>query len=235
MHSLRIAIVDDELQARHTLQTYLKRAAQTEHISISVSEFTNAPDLINAYHSAYDLLFLDIEMPGLNGIDAAKEIRQMDSRVAIVFVTNMAQYAICGYEVNAIDFMVKPVAYETFRYKFKKALSFCALRQERELVLEYENSFVRLPYSSVYYVEKEKNYLIYHTARGLFRERGTMQKREKDFLSDGFAKCASGCLVNLLHVEQIREDTVVVHGDLLPISRQRRKEFVGNLMGYLGR
>jgi DNA-binding LytR/AlgR family response regulator len=235
MEAFQIALVDDDPRFRKSLERYLLRSAEEEGCTCTVTVYENSTDFLQHQGIAYDLILLDIEMPGMNGLDLARQIRVTDQQVGIIFVTNMARYALAGYEVNAIDYMVKPVEYDTFRYKFKKALRYCHRNKGAELVLLHEEGMLRIPYREIYYMEKDRNYLIYHTAQGDFRERGTMAEKKVPFLSEGFAECSSGCVVNLRHVSKVVQDSVYVQQQALPISRRQRKPFMDSLMSYLGR
>jgi putative two-component response regulator len=231
---VKVALVDDDQRFLTLQQEYVERFSREEGVPCNAISFTSGFQLMDGYTGTYDAVFLDIEMPGMNGLETAQMLRTADQSVCIVFVTNMAQYAIRGYAVNALDFVVKPIEYFTFADKLKKVLRYRSLRPEREALLSREGGLVRVPYSQIYYLEKDKNYLIYHTQQGAFRERGTVLEKEPDFLDCGFARCTSGCLVNLQHVRKTSRDTVLVGEDTLPLSRQHRKPFVDSLMKYLG-
>lgn len=112
-------------------------------------------NFLDEYDGNLDVVFMDIEMPHLDGIETAKKNRQKAPSLGIVFVTNMAQYAIKGYEVNAIDFIVKPVEYFVFTDKLKKAIRFSDRNREKEIIIETDNSVSRLRVSQIVYVEKD--------------------------------------------------------------------------------
>lgn len=231
---MRVAVIDDDQKFLDVQRTYIDRVAREDGFSCDVDTFTTGFSFADQYTAAYDIIFLDIDMPGMNGLETAKLIRGKDPRVCIIFVTNLAQYAIKGYEVNALDFVVKPVEYFTYADKLRKALRFCGGHREKELLLQQDEDTVRLLYSEIGYLEKEKNYLVYHTQMGIFRERGTIAEKEAAFEDNGFAKCNSGCLVNLRNVKRVGRDAVFVGDETLPVSRQQRKPFVDRFMGYLG-
>ena len=120
---ISVAIVEDEQRCAQTLQQHLDRYAAENGIVFAVNTFQNAFSFLNDTRTSYDIVFMDIEMPHENGLDAAAEMRRLNSESVLIFVTNMAQYAIRGYEVDAMDFLLKPVPYEVFSYKIKKALT----------------------------------------------------------------------------------------------------------------
>ncbi len=231
---LRIALVDDDPSHLQLMKSYAERYSMQEHIQLSVKEFHNGLNFVEDYDGSFDVVFLDIEMPHLDGVEAAHRIRAVDQSVGIIFVTNMAQYAIRGYEVNAIDFIVKPVQYYVFTDKLKKAIQFSKINTEIEIVIDTGDAVIKLRASRLTYIEKDKNYLVYHTKDESFRVRGTVADAEIALCGEGFSKCISGCLVNLRYVTRASKDTVWLGEVQLPISRQRRKDFKEELMKYMG-
>lgn len=234
----RIAVVDDEEIYRSQLQNDLKLAAKNLNLSVSIRTFGSAFALLDIYEAektVFDILFLDIDMGShMDGLEMAKRIRQFDSSVCIIFVTNLSQYAIRGYEVQALDFVVKPVTAPVIEEKLKRALSFCQLRQEKHILLSRDDTTYRITYSQIFYIEKEHNYLTFHTKQGDFYLRGTFSKYEDDFLSSGFGKCNRGCIINYDYVEQIEKNDIVVGGTPLAISRSQRKPLLDGLAHYWG-
>lgn len=231
---IRIGLVDDDLNHLELIKSFLDQYEKEKEIRFKIEEFHNGLNFVEDYKGDLDVVFLDIEMPHMDGMTAAKRIREIDSSLGIVFVTNMAQYAIHGYEVNAIDFIVKPLSYYVFTEKLEKAIHFSQKNTEKEYVIQTEDLIVRLNYSQILYVEKDKNYLMFHTDEGQYRTRGTMTALEEKLREEGFSKCISGCLVNLRYVTKMIKDTVWLKDMPLPISRQRKKEFKEDFMRYLG-
>ena len=103
-------------------------------------------DFLEAYRPDFDLVFLDIELPLLNGIETARRLRELDSVVALVFITNMEQYAVNGYEVDALDFVVKPINYYRFSSMMRKALRIIARKEEKALPYPKANGIRQGPF-----------------------------------------------------------------------------------------
>lgn len=232
---MKVAVLDDRLEDVQLLVEYLDRFQSERGLSVQVVTYSASLDFLEEYHSDYDVLFLDIEMPGANGLEVAHEVRARDESVGIIFITNMAQYAIRGYEVNAIDFMVKPVRYVNFAEKLDKALRFRQQRDQRVLLLADEDGLSRIPVSDVLYVEKDRYYLLYHTKNGVFRQRGTAKELKEQLKGLPFSDCTAGCLVNLNHVKRVgKEDVLLRSGETLPIARRIRKKFLQDFIAFAG-
>ena len=106
---LRIATVEDDANDLEALRTHLSRYEKENGLKFQVTEFRDGEDIVTDYSADYDLILMDIEMAFLNGMKAAEKIRELDKDVIIIFITNMPQYAIQGYKVNALDYMLKPI------------------------------------------------------------------------------------------------------------------------------
>lgn len=102
---LNIAVVEDEINVSKQIESYINSFANEHRIEISITVYNNANDFLSYYKNNFDLVFMDIELPGINGMDATIKLREKDKNVMIVFVTNLMQYAVNGYSVNAYDFI----------------------------------------------------------------------------------------------------------------------------------
>lgn len=110
----RIAIVEDEAAVREQLAGYVQRYTRQYGTQFEVTMFTDGVEILEDYRPVYDIIFLDVEMQHLDGMETARRIRELDSDVLLIFITNMAQYAIKGYAVGALDYVLKPVPYFAF-------------------------------------------------------------------------------------------------------------------------
>ena len=230
---LQIAIVEDQAQDAAHLAKCLDMFAAEKNMEFHVRTYADGMDLIDDSKADFDLIFLDIEMPHLSGMRTAELIRMKDLSVCIIFVTNVAKYAIQSYEVDAFDYLMKPLRYQLFANKMKKAVSYVELHRTSYIWIEDHDGLARVPSSEITFIEKDKNYLVYHTPGRMYRERGAIANAEEKVRSKGFAKVNSGCVVNLLHVNGMGKDTVRIKDMEIPVSRQMRKGFQELLMDYI--
>lgn len=227
---LRVAIVEDSPSDRRDLERFLKRYEDETGVAVRADTFESAELFLGSYKPAYDVVFLDIILPYMNGMDAAEQLRKLDGEVTIIFVTDMAQYAVRGYKVNALDYFLKPVTYYDLKLRMDRVCAMLGHKLAPVVIhIPCEGDKV-LSSADVYYIEVMDKQLTYHTTQGSFETRGGgLKKLESRLGSAGFCRCSSSYLVNLKWVTTVAGDTVTVGGDRLPVSRGMKKEFVTRL------
>ena len=231
---LQIAIVEDDLCNREQLNEYILRYGTEVGENFRVSCFTCGDDLLKQYDSRFDLVLMDIEMPGADGMQTARRLRQIDDQVVLVFITNMAQYAIQGYTVQALDYILKPLSYLSFRMRFDRALGQIDRQKDAQILLDCHGRQIRLPVRSIFYVEVQQKQLCYHTEQGQYVLRGTLKSAEEALAAFPFAKGNHWYLVNLAHVTEIGVKSLWVGGAELPVSRGCRQELLAAFNRYIG-
>ena len=229
-----IAIVEDEKIFSDQLEEYMKQYQEEHNVRFKISVFHDGAEIVKDYQPVYDIILLDISMPELNGMDAAKIIRDQDSDVSFMFITNMASYAIKGYEVGALDFVMKPINYYTFAMKLTRALKRTVQKARQDILLTLPDGVKKFHVSDILYVEVQNRMLHYHTLDEEYVVRGTMQSVEELLSPYPFVKCNHWYMVNLAHVDEVRKNIVVVGGHELEISRRNRTAFLKALTEYMG-
>ena len=204
----RIAIVEDEAAVREQLAGYVQRYTRQYGTQFEVTMFTDGVEILEDYRPVYDIIFLDVEMQHLDGMETARRIRELDSDVLLIFITNMAQYAIKGYAVGALDYVLKSVP--------------------------VDGGMRRLDAAAIYYIEGEGHRVHFYTEDGDFSAPGALKALEEKLAGRLLARCNSGYLVNLAQVSGVQQNTVQVGPHELQISRPKRRTFLAALADYIG-
>ena len=167
----RIAIVEDQDETRECLNRFVRQYAEEQGVQVEISLITDGSEIAEHYTPGFDIIFMDVEMPRLDGFGAAEAIRAVDAEVVLVFVTNMAQYAIRGYEVDALDYVLKPVNYYQFCTKLSRAIQRVQRRRGGQVVLQLAGGGIQLlDTADIYYLETHSRMLYYPTPlRGSLR------------------------------------------------------------------
>lgn len=231
---IRIAIVEDAAFDRQVLRDCLREYGQETGAELQITEFTGGTAFLEQYQEDLDLIFMDIMMDGLDGLTTARKLRRRDDKVLLVFVTSMLQYAVQGYSVDAMDFIVKPVTYT--------GLKLCMDRVVRRL---NETTPVRLRFTNregthsvdaaeICYIESLEHKIVVHTVQGEIQSDMSLAAAEKMVKALPFFRCHVSYLVNLRYVDRVSGNDVWVNGDRLAISRYRRKDFLEAWSAWLG-
>ncbi|MBQ2070479.1 MAG: response regulator transcription factor [Bacilli bacterium] len=233
---IRIAIIEDEESAKARLLSCLDLLSKKEGIELHILHYPSGSAFIEAFSCQFDIVFMDIETPGINGMEAARIMRKKDPEVILIFVTNLAQMALEGYSVDAMDFIIKPVEPAHFLLKMERVLARCKQLLGKSITLSMpEGETIVVAQKDILYAETDGHYVLIHTNKGVLKVYGTLKEIEAKIDDDfGFARCNRSYLVNLQYVERVDKDTVYVRGELLQISRPSHKAFILSLARYLG-
>ena len=223
---IRIAIVDDDARYRAEVEGYIERYGKETGEEFEVTCFESGMDFITDYKPVNDIVFLDIEMPEMDGMTVARKLRSFDRSIFIVFVTNMARYAIQGYKVDALDYFLKPARYHDIKMRME------TVRKQKSvfdfsILIPFQGGMKKLNVNEILYVESRVHDITFHTESENFVNRGaTLKQYEKDLTEHGFFRCNSCYIVNLRYCSAVNENTVRCGKEWLQISRARKKEFM---------
>lgn len=228
---VNICILEDEKKHYDVLNNYIDRYAKEKPLDYRVTWVTDGMDLVDDYKSQYDVIFLDIQMKHLDGMTAAEKIRSIDKNVIMIFITSTVQYAVQGYTVDALGYVLKPVPYIAFEKIFEKALERLQAKSEKTYIrIAIEDKQIKLDCDSILYIESQRNYVIIHCEREKHKTAGPLKRFEEMLSEHGFCKCHNAYLINLSKVDAVKKDEVILaSGEVLPISRARKKEFMDGL------
>ena len=227
-----IAIVEDEDDAAKQLLSYIDRYAATYSQQYHAVRFHSAEDFLADYKAIYAVVFMDIQMAGINGMDAAEQLRRVDKTVSIIFISNLVQYAQKGYEVDAVSFLVKPVSYFDFSLKFRKALDIYVMNEERSITIKYQGGLCRISTDKLMYVEIITHRLYYHLIDGDLEVTGVLSEVERELREYGFLRCNKCYLVNPKFIVSVKGFDLQVGNRRLQISRPRRAAFLAELASW---
>lgn len=229
-----VAIVEDDPAARENLLNMLEAYQKKRNVKINSRCFENAVLLLEGYKPIYDIIFMDIELPLMDGMTAARKLRATDTETVLIFVTNMAQYAIKGYEVDALDFVVKPVLFPIFLVKMDKACRVAETTKGDSVLITHDRMTERVNVSRISYIEVADHDLLFHIGKDVLRMHGTLAEIEGKLGASHFLRCNSCYLVNPRYVRGVKGYTVTVDTDELIISHPRKKAFMQGLADYYG-
>lgn len=231
---MNVAIVDDDKNSVAVLRTYFDRfIAENDCEAITITEFCDGVDFLQNYKSLYDIIFLDIDMPIMDGFRTAEKLREMDSDVFLVFCTVLASYAAEGYKFDAADFMLKPVLYARFSSTMKRILRKLDKSSDDSIAIKTNYGVKYVSPSRIAYVETRGHRLYFHAGETLLSW-GTLKDVESLLPKDKFVRINSGCVVNIAYVNGLRGNELDINGNILLASRGCKKNVMQRLAKFFG-
>lgn len=231
---IHIAIVEDSAFDRQVLGDCLREYGQETGTELQITEFSGGSAFLEQVPEPLDLVFMDIVMEGMDGLTAARMLRRRDDRVLLVFVTSMVQYAVQGYSVDAMDFIVKPVTYTGLKLCMDRVAKRLNVSAPARLCFSNREGKHSVPAAEICYIESLEHRIVVHTTQGTIPSDMSLAAAEKMVSALPFFRCHVSYLVNLRFVDRISGNDVWVNGDRLAISRYRRKEFLEAWSAWIG-
>ena len=232
---VKIAITENEELTRGQIRLFLNRFSEEQSLPLAIHEYSNGKELLEAPSLQPDIILLDIDMPEMDGMSAAQKIRETDSDVILIFITQLAQYALQGYRVQAFDYLLKPVAYSSLLFSLQRAVRILQSRPEDTMLsLSFGGATTRVSIRDITYFEVSGHKVHCHTKKETFPTTSfTLTALEESLSPYQFVRCNNCYLVNLAHVRSVDKGTAIVGGDALAISRPRKKQFLTALADYM--
>jgi DNA-binding LytR/AlgR family response regulator len=232
---IRAAIVEDDAEEMQIIKSYLERCSKEQGLNCVIDLYTDGDEIVDGVRAGYDLIIMDIELPLLNGMDAAEQIRTVDKDATIIFTTHNPNYAIRGYKVQALDYLLKPVSYKAFEEVMGRALKERVESSRKYIRVKIRNATVKLDVSMIRYVDVLDHYICYHTTEGDVKTKASMREAVQALEGESFFQCNKAFLVNLAYVDGISGNDLIVSGERIPVSRARKKAFMEAMNQYLTR
>ncbi|SCZ79158.1 LytR/AlgR family response regulator transcription factor [Pseudobutyrivibrio xylanivorans] len=230
---LRVAIVDDDGAYRKEIIDMLVKYEKEYGETFNITEYTDGDELVENYSSDFDIILLDVEMRFMDGMAAAGHVREVDPDVVIVFITNMPQYAINGYRVDALDYILKPIEYYPFSQTIKRAIGRRGNTDKKYIRVKIKGGEQKLDISHIRYIEVIGHDMIIHCIDSDIETKGTIREMEELLRDDYFFLCNKGFLVNLAQVDSIQGNDIIIGNDWVQVSRAKKKPFIDALNQYM--
>ncbi len=233
-YMFRIAIVEDNDDDRNNLLSKIKQYEEEFGVKFDIVTFNNGFNFMDKFIPVFNLVFLDINMPGINGMDAAGQIRKVDEEVAICFTTSLGQYAIKGYEVSAIDFILKPVEYKRVKNVISKTYKGFQNDAENQILIKTSNSFSMVSLDDIEYVTADDHIIIYHTANKDYESWDTLKNVETKLYNPRFYRLSRSVILNLDYTKGVSRagDVIMKDGTLFQIPRGKKTSFIQAVSDY---
>lgn len=232
---IRIAICDDERHFVNQIKGILLNHNDRIDETIHIEEFYDGIMLLDKYDCSFDIIFLDIKMPYMDGVQVAEKIRLRDKNVTIIFLTSLIGRAVDGYKVKASNFLIKPVDKKKLLDEIDRWIEDNRIKKQECLLIENVNGQFKIPISDLRYIETYNRNLLLHTENQSIVCYKKLKELRSQLEKYGFAQSHKGFLINLDYVNNISgNEVVLVTKEVLPISRQMKKEFMQQLAKYIG-
>lgn len=231
---INIVAVEDEDYEYNSLVPMLSTYFSKKDREFHITRFVNGNDFISNYKTDTDIVLMDIELKDSNGMEAAQKLRSLDKDVIIIFTTKMAQFAVKGYQVNALDFIIKPYSYDSLSFRLDRAMRVLDERSPLFMV-KTKNGLEMLNPKDILYIDVFGHSLGFHTEKGTIYVWGVLSEYEEKLAPYGFIRCSNSALVNFAKIKNVQGmDISMTNGDSLQISHPRRKSFMTSLAHWAG-
>lgn len=233
---IKIAICEDERMQQELLKEYLDKLLLEIDYNYEIQIFNSGEDLFNNYPKDIDIFLLDIQMDKLNGMDVARQIRDIDNQnVEIIFITSIVDYIQEGYEVRAYRYILKPIKFDDLKKHIVSCIYTIMKNKESNLIISSKGELYKINVSDITYIEIQKKDMIIHTINKDYDVKMSMENVDKKLKEYSFFRCHKSFLVNLNYIEKIRQYVAILENDEeVPVSRHRFKDFKVKFLSHLG-
>ncbi len=232
---IRVGICDDSEAIVTKLSGIIKQYGRENEKEIKVVTFSSGLELLEKYSGDLDILFLDIKMPGIDGIKTAEKVRQRDTSVSIIFLTSLLQHSLDGYRVGAFNYLIKPITYKRLEMELNAWYQKYSQDEEPYIVLKNQEGIHKVLIKELSYIETSNRKVLIHTKGRTIACSKKLKELENELQEQGFCRCHSAYIVNLAYIEKIEQpDAQLITGEIIPISQSKRKHFMKSLARYWG-
>lgn len=229
---IRIAIVEDDESCSQEICQHLHLFGKEYNVPMQIEEYRDGVRIAEQYSGGYDIVLMDIALPGMDGMTAAEKIREADQDVEIIFITNYPQHAIQGYRVGARDYILKPVNYIDFSRTLRK-ITEQSNKKKRYLWINTRDGKKKLEIQKIRFAEVQDHDLTFHMTDDNITVKGTIRDIMTELQGEAFFRCNKGFLVNLAFVDGVSGYDIQVGADRIMLGRTRKKAFMDAMNLYI--
>ena len=233
---MKIVLCDDEPYVLSVIDEYFQRYKDKHGGEYTLIKFVDGTSLLQYLEKGHnvDIFFLDIQMPGINGMEVAHKIRARDSNVKIFFLTSILKYALEGYRVNAERYLTKPLNFSRFEKEVLRITKIMELENRRFFIEKTDQGIFKIKLSDIIYIETVGRNTLIHTIDREIMSYHNMKEHE-EILDKSFFRCHRGFIVNLAYVKETIDSDIVINSNItIPLSKYRKKQFKEALLDYYG-
>lgn len=232
---ITIAICEDEKETQVLIEDYLDNILKDINKEYEIQKYSSGEELLKSEFKNIDILLLDIQMGELNGMDTARNIREVDSDMEIIFITSLIDYVQEGYEVRAYRYLLKPIELEELKKHILNCIKEIEKNKKQSIIIKNKSNTYNIYTNEIKYIEVQKKDMTIHTINKDFEVRYSLEKIEKDLNADQFVRCHKSFIINLNYVENIKSNTAILGTkEEIHISRYRYKDVKEKFLRYLG-
>ncbi|WP_349391748.1 LytR/AlgR family response regulator transcription factor [Clostridium perfringens] len=229
-----IALCEDNSLQREELKNNLSKVLDEIGVEYKLLTFETGEDLLREYPEKLDMLFLDIQMGELTGMDTARKVREYDDKVEIIFITALWDYIQKGYEVRAFRYLIKPVKFKELQEQVTACVENILYKRYTYITIKDKNNVLKIRTEDILFLETFERKVIIHTNSQDYIVKMSMNKLEKELTNKGFFRCHTSYIVNLIKIEEIKKDYLLINKFTLPVSKHRMKNLKLRLTSLLG-
>ncbi|MBY2475348.1 LytTR family DNA-binding domain-containing protein [Clostridioides difficile] len=232
---INIAVCEDEKETQLLIVDYIENILENISIEYEIQKYLSGEELLESNLKDIDILFLDIKMEKLNGMDTARKIREVDNEMEIIFITSLIDYVQEGYEVRAYRYLLKPIELEELKKHVLTCIKDIEINRDSYITIKNKSNTYKIYLNEIKYIEVQKKDMLIHTINKNFDIRYSLSKIEKELNLYKFIRCHKSFIVNLSYVENIKHNIAILEsGEEVPISRYRYKEVKEKFLKFLG-
>lgn len=229
---MRFAIVDDEKLYYDSFLPLCEQYMAKKNEDFVIDYYTNGVSFLENVKTNYDVVFMDVQMPVMDGMRTAEKFRMVNNTAILIFLTNFERFAVRGYNVDAMDYLIKPIDYAQLSSVLDKTLDKVRKLTTEQFVINTADGLIRVPLSDIVYLESIKHHIIFHTLHGDYDCWGSLKKYEAQLPDEKFYRCNSCYIVNLQFVSEVKSNTVIVNKTELVVSKVRKRGLIDAITKY---